>query len=184
MGNRAHIIFHEDSTISPAVYLHWNGGPESVYRFLDEMDRRDIRADGEYDAAQMVALINDYMSSDYHSGLSLGIVNGPKHITLTALQPYDHGDNGVYVVTRGNARGNARRVRRFKTVYHLTTDPHHEPARKFDRVWRELTPDEVEQERAAAYANTKYADITERYAADPRPVGYTAYQSRHEAAAV
>ncbi len=39
MGNRATIIFTDGKkSFSPAVYLHWNGGPESVYAFLEELD--------------------------------------------------------------------------------------------------------------------------------------------------
>ena len=44
MGNRANIIFtnSDESVLSPAIYLDWNGGAESIYAFLDEMDRRNI----------------------------------------------------------------------------------------------------------------------------------------------
>ena len=40
MGNRAAVVFTKGEEISPAVYLHNNGGPESIYSFLAELNRR------------------------------------------------------------------------------------------------------------------------------------------------
>lgn len=67
MGNRAIVIFEDEKSteFSPAVYLHWNGGPESVYPFLDEMDRRHIRTgDGAYESARFIQLIGEYFDQD------------------------------------------------------------------------------------------------------------------------
>jgi hypothetical protein len=111
MGNRATVIFDNGQRISPAIYLHWNGGPESVYAFLGELDRRGVRADSEYDAARFVQLIGEFFDGrEEFTGLSLGIVNGPSEITADALDKVesDHGDNGFYVVNREN-----RTMRRF-----------------------------------------------------------------------
>ena len=113
MGNRAHVIFHDEKNkeISPAVYLHWNGGPESVYSFLDELERRKVRNDTEYAPARFVAIVSEFFDSEKYTSLSLGVTNGPEEITPAALEPFNHGDNGVYVVAMNN--GN-QRMRRFK----------------------------------------------------------------------
>jgi hypothetical protein len=119
MGNRANVVFvagqGKNQTISPAVYLHWNGGPESVYAFLDELDVRGVRADGEYEAARFVQIVGEFFDEDYHSTLSLGILGGPKAITATALDklPTDSGDNGFYIVRRDDRDPAKRIVRRF-----------------------------------------------------------------------
>ncbi len=38
MGNRAYVVFESGKERSPAVYLHWNGGPESIYAFLHALN--------------------------------------------------------------------------------------------------------------------------------------------------
>ena len=88
MGNRAFVIFEEDGEISPAVYLHWNGGPESVYPFLDELDRRDVRPDIAYAPARFIAVVAEFMDQEHYTGLSLGVMNGPEFITAAALEPF------------------------------------------------------------------------------------------------
>ena len=138
MGNRANVVFEsEQGTISPCVYLHWNGGAESIYPFLDELDKRQVRADGFYDAARFVQLVGEFFDPDT---LSLGITNGPSAITPEALAKVqtDPGDNGFYIVTK---HGEGYKVRRFKWKG-ITA-----------RTFWELTPEQVEAERAAAYAH-------------------------------
>ena len=135
MGNRATVIFASDDekTISPAIYLHWNGGPESIYPFLKELDRRNVRADQEYEAARFTQIVGDFFDLDAHGGLSLGISNGPKSISAESLNRYDPGDNGIFVVYRGVSK----KVRRFLS-------------RTTNRV-RELTPEEVATECEQAW---------------------------------
>jgi len=112
MGNRAIIIFEDEKSknFSPAIYLHWNGGPESVYLFLDELDHRKVRADQEYEAARFIQIVGEFMDQDRHSGLSLGVSDSPKNLKPKTLESFDPGDNGIYVVCRENG---GRRVRRF-----------------------------------------------------------------------
>ena len=136
MGNRAHVIFTDGEKISPAVYLHWNGGPESIYQFLDELDRRNVRADCEYEAARFIAIVCEFFDKDYYGACSVGVSNGPtfKKITPSTISSYDHGDNGVFVVNRS---GEIRVVRRFT-------------------CGEEWPPCRVEKERDSAYKH-KYA---------------------------
>lgn len=167
MGNRAIVVFHspgnpdakERDQISPAIYLHWNGGPESIYGFLDELDRRNVRtsaADIGYEAARFVHVVGDFFdggSEKEAGGLSLGIYPGPKSITVKSLAaiPADNGDNGVYVITRHDTKGK-RTVRRFT----------------FYPTGREWTADEVKAEHDAAVAhsyNTGEGSIRDQFVA-------------------
>jgi len=149
-------VFHmkdeesKEEYISPAVYLHWNGGPESVYAFLDELDRRKVRttlSDPSYEFARFVHVIGDFMDDkvvvspfsigDYGAGgLSLGVWGPPEKIETEYLKDsqYNQGDNGIYVVTRGGPAG--RIVRRWIG---------------YGESFRELPTKEVEKERKAAY---------------------------------
>jgi len=147
MGNRANVIFVDEQTktISPAVYLHWNGGPESVYQFLDELDRREVSGNGaHYEAARFCQVVGEFFDQDAFSGTSLGIENGPRAINTNALLPYDMGDNGVYVVYR---QAKSRKVRRFVCEY--VGDR---------RTLRELGQTEVAYEYAQARKSGYYED--------------------------
>lgn len=189
MGNRATVIFwngeHEPAQqrFSPAVYLHWNGGPESVYAFLEELDRRDVRADQDYEAARFVQLVGEFVSSSYHDeedkygyrwgdaqGLSLGVVNGPASDALEDLSAVqtDHGDNGFYLVDR---TGKRTKVRRFLET---CTDPGTWSHWEF----RELMPAKVAAERHKARKSDYAPELREFYARlhphTPREVAATA----------
>lgn len=87
MGNRA-VIATSDLTTSPAIYLHWNGGPESVLAFLHaakELGFQDPTGDVAYGTAYLQALICMY----FGNGLSTGI-------SALKNSDTDNGDNGVY----------------------------------------------------------------------------------------
>jgi hypothetical protein len=129
MGNRAHVIFvsKDEKEISPAVYLHWNGGPETVYPLLAELDRRDVRPDQDYEAARFIAIVAELFDQEYYTGLSLGVHNGPTKITPQALDRYDHGDNGVYVVCRESG-GSVRRLRSGRWLTAKEVDQEHRAA--------------------------------------------------------
>lgn len=148
MGNRAYVVFADENakSVSPAVYLHWNGGPESVYAFLDELNRRKVRADQNYECARFIAIVSEFFDQDGYGGSSLGVVNGPSRIALNS--PTKRGiadlvssasDNGLYVVTRGEKM----KVRRF-----ISTAPSGEV--------RELTPEQVQDEEKTARKSTYF----------------------------
>lgn len=88
MGNRAVITTPERKL---GVYLHWNGGRDSVEAFLKYCDLRGFRAPDtdEYGWARLCQVIANYMGA---SGLSVGI--GP----YTTDRRMDPGDNGIYVI--------------------------------------------------------------------------------------
>jgi hypothetical protein len=114
MGNRATVIFTDGKKrFSPAVYLHWNGGPESAYAFLEELDRRRQRADQDYECARFIQLIGEFFDQDRISSTSLGIVNGPNSDNVCDLGKVrtDHGDNGFYLVNRTIKPMKVRRFR-------------------------------------------------------------------------
>ena len=114
MGNRATVLFTDETgrEIGPAIYLHWNGGAESIYAFLDELDRRKVRTDVDYSSARFIHLVGDYFDGvDGAGSLSLGVTSGPRQIDEDSLERFQHCDNGVFVVTRRGTRPS--RVRRF-----------------------------------------------------------------------
>lgn len=96
MGNRAVVHFKDDDS-KHGIYLHWNGGPESILAFLDTMESRGwTRID--YASARFTAVVGEFFdNSGDDSGHSLGIVDDPAAWA-------DGCDNGLYEVTRGNAK--------------------------------------------------------------------------------
>jgi hypothetical protein len=125
MGNRAYVVFESGIERSPAVYLHWNGGPESIYAFLAALKRYGAdRHNPSYSCARFVQLVGNTLGGV----LSLGITCFNKYEDLSC------DDNGVYVVT-------PRRVRR---LIDESPDPRHPKLR-----W--LTDEEARAERMQAY---------------------------------
>lgn len=102
MGNRATVVFTDEpeKKIGPAVYLHWNGGPESVYIFLDELQRRKCGSqDVSYVTARFIHVVCDFFDADAVGSTSVGVHNGPKSITKRHIKAVNYrNDNGVYVV--------------------------------------------------------------------------------------
>lgn len=97
MGNRAVVKFKNDGE-KHGVYLHWNGGPESILAFLQTMqDRKWTRMD--YASARFVAVVGEFFDSsgDDSSGLSLGIVDDSEGWASGA-------DNGLYEVDHDGER--------------------------------------------------------------------------------
>ena len=94
MGNRAVITASTLQTVGVGIYLHWNGGPESVLAFLDvarERGFRDPSGDEQYAMARLCGLICEFFGP---GDSSVGI--GP----LDQLDCNNY-DNGVYVIGEG-----------------------------------------------------------------------------------
>ena len=89
MGNRAMISFKEDGQekeFAPSIYLHWNGGRDSVEAFLEASQTLGIRGnDGSYCIGRMAQVIGNWMGGH----LSMGV---------GCYRQYDTEwlDNGVY----------------------------------------------------------------------------------------
>lgn len=88
MGNRA-VIATEDKDIG--VYVHWNGGRESIDGFLAYCKFMKFRApeDDEYGWARLVQTIANWFGPD---GLSVGI-------NVYDSLDTDNYDNGVYIIS-------------------------------------------------------------------------------------
>lgn len=86
MGNRA-VITTRDKNIG--VYLHWNGGRDSVEAFLKYCELKGYRTPERdcYGWARLCQVIGNYFGGE----LSLGI---DKYEKLDR----DNGDNGVYII--------------------------------------------------------------------------------------
>jgi hypothetical protein len=96
MGNRAIVKFND----SIGIYLHWNGGPESIGAFLEEAQRRKLRtfeSDPTYAVAGFVQIVREFFSyasrpDHLEYSLSCGVGN-PSSM--------DDSDNGVYEIRHG-----------------------------------------------------------------------------------
>ena len=89
MGNRAVIAFTENgkkNKNSAGIYLHWNGGRDSVEGFLQTAKDYDLRS-GSYGLARLTQII----CNCFPGTLSVGVA------TLDKLD-CDNYDNGVYWV--------------------------------------------------------------------------------------
>jgi len=92
MGNRAVITTEESFAKNSGlgVYLHWNGGRDSVQGFLQYCKLRSFRRpeNDDYGWARLCQVIGNFMGAD---GCSIGIDD------VTRLD-MDNGDNGVYLI--------------------------------------------------------------------------------------
>ncbi len=91
MGNRAVITTKNDMERNGiGLYMHWNGGYDSVRPILDYCRIRGFRTpdESDYGYARLAQVVSNMMGGD---GYSVGI--GP----LDSLDT-DNGDNGTYVV--------------------------------------------------------------------------------------
>ena len=87
MGNRAVIAQRIDGVpreYSPAIYLHWNGGRDSVQAFLDAAKHLKLRGD-DYGFARLTQIIGNF----FGGGESLGI-------SVLSRLDADNYDNGLY----------------------------------------------------------------------------------------
>ena len=91
MGNRAVITTQKDlDSHGVGVYLHWNGGYDSVKPLLDYCRMRGFRSPDkdDYGYARMVQVMANFLGGD---GCSIGV-------GLVDHMDQDNWDNGVYVI--------------------------------------------------------------------------------------
>lgn len=95
MGNRAVITTSKTRTTGVGIYLHWNGGPESILGFLAAAKARGFRdpaGDGSYAMARLCGLIHEFFGIDQDTSLGIGQLS---HLDCNNF------DNGVYVIGKG-----------------------------------------------------------------------------------
>ena len=94
MGNRALIIMQrptEECPAVPAIYVHWNGGIESVKAVCDICQERGYRSpyfDPSYALARMTGVWHEFFGINEATSLGLQMYDGK----------CDVGDNGVYLI--------------------------------------------------------------------------------------
>lgn len=97
MGHRVSVIFTDEETFGPPVYLHWNGDPD-VLIYLDEcrdlMD--DRRGDIPYMTARFIGICHNNIPGNLSLGVGLNAVE--KGDEADCFRRQDPGDCGVIVV--------------------------------------------------------------------------------------
>lgn len=108
MGNRAVITFDKNPTAkSVGIYLHWNGGPESVLAFMQAADELGVRkgdfgsGNSTYELARIAQIIGNWFGGTCSVGIG----------TLDHLD-CDNYDNGIYRVRRGEGEPEIDRCKR------------------------------------------------------------------------
>ena len=97
MGNRAVLQFGPDADTAIGIYLHWNGGRESVQAFLDcaaELGVRDQSGDPEYFLARLTQVIANFLGGTTSIGLG-----------IASRLDRDNGDNGTFLIEDGKIAG-------------------------------------------------------------------------------
>lgn len=86
MGNRAAITAHVGAS-APGIYLHWNGGIESVLAFLEAAKQLGVRdaSDPDYMMGRLGQVIANYFSGTLSFGFGVA-------------KQMDYSDNGIYVI--------------------------------------------------------------------------------------
>ena len=90
MGNRAVITTAPFGLDNIGIYVHWNGGPESIAGFLDAARRMGMRSpedDPSYAMARLTQIIANYFGGS--TSIGIGRVRD---------LDYDNGDNGTYLI--------------------------------------------------------------------------------------
>jgi hypothetical protein len=130
--------------------MHWNGGPESVYTFLDYAKSVCRKSDRDYIAARFCQIVGNYFGGNLSFGLSA--------VTRDKIKEAGGVDNGAYVV---NADTLAVTERWFEELIDLPDSvdlpgsprkPHEEGV-TFRREFHSLTKAEIAAERKAARAH-------------------------------
>ena len=107
MGNRA-VITTKDKRVG--VYLHWNGGRDSVEAFLTYCKLKGYRSPDkdDYGWARLCQVIGNW----FGGGLSVGI-------DVYSFLDKDNGDNGVYIIENWEIVGREFFNGREQQVYSL-----------------------------------------------------------------
>ena len=99
MGNRAVISFQDSSentldTSQVGIYLHWNGGLESIEAFC-----KAASALGVNEPARFIQMIGNWFGG-----------NSSLYVDVISRLDYDNGDNGAYVISKASDESNEWKV--------------------------------------------------------------------------
>ena len=101
MGDRALLIVHNATDVSPTIYLHWSG--HAVPNLIDDL--KSLMADRTDDVAYAAARLVGLAHTQAPGNLSLGLWETPDAIRQAVLansddplEAYSHGDAGVVLV--------------------------------------------------------------------------------------
>lgn len=134
MGNRA-VITEDINGIG--IYLHWNGGKDSVNAFLTYCKLRGFRAD-DYGMARLTQVICNF----FGGGLSVGI-------DLCKNLDTDNGDNGTYI------------IKNWEIVDRLYFDGEEQTGYNLDEFLQAIDEAQPENERLGSYLTSKPVSIGE-----------------------
>jgi len=90
MGNRAVITASKNKTRGVGIYVHWNGGPESILAFLEVAKSRGYRSPA-CDESYAIARLTGVLCEFFDDGLCVGV-------DYLSQLDCNNGDNGVYVI--------------------------------------------------------------------------------------
>lgn len=105
MSNSAFVKFVD---LKVGVYLHWNGGRDSVEAFLDYCRLKGYRTDS-YGPARFCQVVANF----FEDGLSIGIESTAGRDTAD----FNYGDNGIYFVKNWKITGRYPRGVREQHTY-------------------------------------------------------------------
>ena len=137
MGNRAAIAIRKTKG-SPAIYLHWNGGPESVLAFIHAAKELGVRSpayDPDYCLGRLGQIIGNFFGGSNSFGFGrVGYV--------------DDSDNGTYFLG-GDFAIQSRTAGGAKTVDELTAEEH----ARYEGIKTSII-----KNQAAAFDDSRYAE--------------------------
>lgn len=154
MGNRA-VITTKDRQLG--VYLHWNGGRDSVEAFLEYCELRGFRSPDcdPYGWARLCQVVANFMGAE---GLSVGVSR------YEGDERMDPGDNGVYVIEGWRVAGRLRRgygadgePRGMRPVEEWEEQRAHDRA----EMLREIDASQPEDQRLGAYLDAEEVPTSE-----------------------
>lgn len=102
MGNRAVIIpsIPTEGTPVAGIYVHWNGGAESVLAFFEVCKRRNFRSpefDPMYSMARLCGVIHEFFGIKQSTSLGICAITKKNWDDAEGEEKYTY-DNGIYVI--------------------------------------------------------------------------------------
>lgn len=138
MGNRA-IIKPEGKDIG--VYLHWNGGIDSVTAFLKYCELRRFRGfDDDYGMARFCQVVGNFFGGSLSIGIETGVIENEDYAKFI--------DNGIYV------------VKGWKIVRHIA-DPYYKEGYDLDDFLHYIDEQQPEKEQLGEYLDAVETPISE-----------------------